>query len=441
MSIVMGQLSVIAIAAACAILSAAGLAVILCVCFRRNFLNTPPKVPQGSTVRTYFIGRKISEDDETEDSIPSPPKPRKKTPQPIKVPRLESQSSTCSTPKSAYTSFSLPPSFRENVSTEKPQAPISPLSPRTPSMHRKLDPSQLDPNSYMYQEIKAKRSSGKSEGPCLGIINFSLKYNPEMGLLTINLIQARNLQPREFSGTADPYCKVAVVPHVSKMVQSRVQRKTVTPEFKESFVFEVPEPDIHRQTVKIQLYDYDQFSRDECIGVALLPLINVDLTEKVEVWKEIKKTESDSKVGEAIPELGDLMFSIAYLPSAERLTIVIMKARNIRHVNTAEGRKSSNTYVKVSLYFMSKRLKKKKTSTKHGTPNPVFNEALVFNVPHHFLKHLKLEIQVTHENKLGQNEVIGRMEVGPDSQGEELAHWNDMISSCKPVARWHRLCP
>ncbi|PIK60829.1 putative synaptotagmin-5-like [Apostichopus japonicus] len=254
--------------------------------------------------------------------------------------------------------------------------------------------------------LKTKRISGSSEGPCLGIINFSLKYNPEMGLLTIYLIQARNLQPRDFSGTADPYCKVAVVPHVSKMVQSRVQRKTITPEFKESFVFEVPEPDIHRQTINIQLYDYDQFSRDECIGLAMLPLANVDLTEKVEVWKEIKALDVDTKVGATIPDFGDLMFSIAYLPSAERLTIVIMKARNVKHVSTsADGKKSSNTYVKVSLYFMSKRLKKKKTSTKHGTSSPVFNEALVFNVPQHFLKHLKLDIQVTHENKLGQNEV------------------------------------
>lgn len=54
-----------------------------------------------------------------------------------------------------------------------------------------------------------------------------------MGLLTIYLIQARNLQPRDFSGTADPYCKVSVVPFVAnKTVQSRVQRKTTTPEFK-----------------------------------------------------------------------------------------------------------------------------------------------------------------------------------------------------------------
>ena len=36
-------------------------------------------------------------------------------------------------------------------------------------------------------------------------------------------------------------------------------------------------------------------------------------------------------------------------------------------------------------------------------------------------------------------QILGRVVLGPNSQGEELAHWNDMISSSKPVARWHRL--
>ena len=132
---------------------------------------------------------------------------------------------------------------------------------------------------------------GSLDGPSLGIVNFSLKYNAEMGLLTVCLIQARELQPRDFSGTADPYCKISVVPHSSKTLQSKVHRKTQCPEFKESFVFEVPEPDIHRQTVRIYLYDYDQFSRDECIGIASLRLAKLDLSERVEVWKEIKCPE------------------------------------------------------------------------------------------------------------------------------------------------------
>lgn len=41
-------------------------------------------------------------------------------------------------------------------------------------------------------------------------------------------------------------------------------------------------------------------------------------------------------------ELGDLMVSLAYLPSAERLTVVVIKARNLRVVDdtrTSSGKK------------------------------------------------------------------------------------------------------
>lgn len=65
----------------------------------------------------------------------------------------------------------------------------------------------------------------------------------------------------------------------------------------------------------------------------------------------------------------------------------------------------SDPYVKVSIFYMSKRLKKKKTSTQHGTRSPVFNEALVFNVDTDFLQHLTIEFQVIHENRFGPNEV------------------------------------
>ena len=65
----------------------------------------------------------------------------------------------------------------------------------------------------------------------------------------------------------------------------------------------------------------------------------------------------------------------------------------------------SDPYVKVSIFYMSKRLKKKKTSTQHTTRSPVFNEALVFNVDTDFLQHLTIEFQVMHENRFGPNEV------------------------------------
>lgn len=37
------------------------------------------------------------------------------------------------------------------------------------------------------------------------------------------------------------------------------------------------------------------------------------------------------------PTLGELMFSLSYLPTAERLTLVVVKARNLCGANTVPG--------------------------------------------------------------------------------------------------------
>ncbi|XP_077986040.1 synaptotagmin-5-like [Glandiceps talaboti] len=336
------------------------------------------------------------------------------------------------------------PVSTDSFTVEQPQPSISPRQTRRKSMTVSLDPREIDPSSKMYTKSGPQSRQGSTEstgshGQGIGMMNFSLKYNQEMTLLTVRLIEARELQPRDFSGTSDPYCKVSVIPSSTKTMQSKVHRKTLDPEFKESFVFEVTEADLRHQIVKIELYDFDQFSRDECIGLVTLPLTNIDLSEKLELWKEIKPVEERREVVRERPDIGDVMFSLAYLPSAERLTVVVLKARNIRPVD--ERKMTSDPYVKVSIFYSGKRLKKKKTSTKHHTINPVFNEALVFSVGQDFLKHLYLEFHIMHENRLGQNEVLGRVLLGPDAQGEELAHWNEMITSNKPIARWHALIP
>jgi len=38
-----------------------------------------------------------------------------------------------------------------------------------------------------------------------------------------------------------------------------------------------------------------------------------------------------------IPHLGELMFSLSYLPTAERLTLVVVKARNLHGANSSSG--------------------------------------------------------------------------------------------------------
>ena len=38
-----------------------------------------------------------------------------------------------------------------------------------------------------------------------------------------------------------------------------------------------------------------------------------------------------------MPQLGELLFSLSYLPTAERLTLVVVKARNLKGANTKSG--------------------------------------------------------------------------------------------------------
>lgn len=54
-------------------------------------------------------------------------------------------------------------------------------------------------------------------------------------------------------------------------------------------------------------------------------------------------------------DLGELMVSLAYLPSAERLTVVIIKARNLRVVDDTRS-SSGNLFLKSFFFFIKNNL-------------------------------------------------------------------------------------
>lgn len=126
-------------------------------------------------------------------------------------------------------------------------------------------------------------------------------------------------------------------------------------------------------------------------------------------------------------DLGELMFSLCYLPTAGRLTITMIKARNLKAMDitgasggfwrhSAERPRAklhpnnprvitttfplADPYVKVSLMCEGRRLKKRKTSTKRNTLNPVYNEAIVFDVPPENIDQISLLIAVMDYDRL-----------------------------------------
>ncbi|XP_010709272.1 synaptotagmin-9-like [Meleagris gallopavo] len=100
----------------------------------------------------------------------------------------------------------------------------------------------------------------------------------------------------------------------------------------------------------------------------------------------------------------------------------------------------TDPYVKVSLMCEGRRLKKRKTSTKRNTLNPVYNEAIVFDVPPENIDQINLSIAVMDYDRVGHNEVIGVCQVGNDAESLGRDHWNEMLSyPRKPIAHWHPL--
>lgn len=152
---------------------------------------------------------------------------------------------------------------------------------------------------------------------------------------------------------------------------------------------------IGRRIIEILLYDFDSYSRHFCIGGTQIDLGKLDLTHKIDMWQFLGScSEQDAKV-----DLGDVMVSMSYLPSAERLTVVLIKARNLKVVDMS--RNSTDPYVKLSLIQNGKKIKKRKSGVYRNTICPVFNEALTFDIPKDTLKTCTIEILVAHDSLLG----------------------------------------
>ncbi|XP_019932833.3 synaptotagmin-2 [Aedes albopictus] len=266
-----------------------------------------------------------------------------------------------------------------------------------------------------------------------GAIHLTLNYDPSAGILNVKLIEAQDLQPRDFSGTADPYAKIRLLPDRNNMWQTRIHKKTLNPVFDEDFVFEVRPATIGRRTLEVLLFDFDAYSRHVVIGGAQLALAHVDLSDRLDIWRPLGPcTETDSK-----QDLGDVMVSLSYLPSVEKLTVVIIKARNLRIVDETRG--SSDPYVKISLHNLDgKRLKKRKTTVARNTVAPVYNEALTFDIAKETLKNCSIELQVRHDSLLGKNEVLGCATIGngPDVRPEDRAFFDELFRNRSATAQW-----
>lgn len=282
----------------------------------------------------------------------------------------------------------------------------------------------------------------------LGRIHLRLKYDQNLSDLTVHLIEAHNLCSSDEGGFRDPYVRLMLQPEVDQRKrQTSIHRRETNPYFDQHFKFPVSRDQLQGKELVLQVLDYDRYSHNDIVGEVRVKMDEMEMSSRpVEIWGDLLKTK---KPPEDRPEI---LLSLNYLPQAERLTVVLMKAKNLEI--------TQEPYVKLYLIVNGKRVKKKKTSlgTSSDPENPVWNEPFTFNVPQAQISSAALE--VSHAMHLwlislshfllrsfqmyvvasgGEANAIGSCGIGPQETSQAgRQHWADMIHNPrKPTAMWH----
>ncbi|XP_015605422.1 uncharacterized protein LOC107272621 isoform X2 [Cephus cinctus] len=254
------------------------------------------------------------------------------------------------------------------------------------------------------------------------------------GDLSVSVLEARDLIAPDGGPAQDTFARVCLLPDRQTYVQTRLYRGTPSPSYQEKFVFPLDGGPVGR-TLLVEVFSVEVTMGG---GASLLGEASLKLgpapRPPATTWLSLNGPPLPT------PNLGELMFSLSYLPTAERLTLVVVKARNLRGSHPLPG----DFFVKVYLLQQGKKMHKKKTSVKRGEKSPIFNEAIIFSVPAHALQTIQLRLTVaeaTGEPGTGSKAYsVGHVIVGSSASGRSLAHWRQMLAVLRrPVAMWHPL--
>lgn len=323
------------------------------------------------------------------------------------------------------------------------------LSP-TYSSHSDAGSRQRSPDqSYIENEkeekpeiIHEKEESMREKQPdekqiSLGNMSFSISYDLQKMTLLVTVINVKDLPTRDPSlGGCDPYIKLQLLPEKRHKVKTRVLRKTLNPQYDETFTFYGINPtQLANITLHFVVLSFDRFSRDDIIGEVIHPLKDFDVSKnEMTLCQEISPRHLTLKS----QGRGEILISLCYQPAANRLTVVVLKARNLPKMDITG---LSDPYIKVYLLYNNQRIAKKKTHVKKRTLNPVYNESFLFDVPYNEgLQNISLEFLVLDWDRMTKNEVVGRLEIGTKADGQESHHWNEVMNCPrKQIAEWHKL--
>ncbi|XP_049792501.1 synaptotagmin-11 [Schistocerca nitens] len=369
---------------------------------------------------------------------------------PAKTPPGSGQSAASSPTSGLQTPQQQP---GKTLSPDQPQPPQQPQQQQQ-QQQQPLTPATLPLTEYHTEDetLRDKPSTPSKEeletneknltAGRLGQLVFKIRYKRDKSALIVTVVRCRNLPAKDTSvGSSDPYVKLQLLPDKLHKVKTRVLRKTRDPVYDEDFTFyRVTYNELQSITLHFVVLSFDRYSRDDIIGEVFCPLDSVDLvqaeTQQLTLCRDIHPRSLKIRA----QGRGEILVSLCWQPAANRLTVVVLKARNLPKMDVTG---LADPYVKMYLLYNNQRIAKKKTHVKKRTLNPVFNESFVFDIPAgaEGLDNISLEFLLLDWDRVTKNEVIGRLELGAaKSTGSALHHWNEVCNSPRrQIAEWHKL--
>ncbi|NXG90841.1 SYT13 protein, partial [Stercorarius parasiticus] len=281
------------------------------------------------------------------------------------------------------------------------------------------------------EHLNPERAASCNQAPEL---RYSLAYDQQKGELRVALLEGK-----EQRSSTDTGCHCYVLGTlVSKSgiaeAQTELKKKVLHTLWEEVLRFPLTEEEMPDGTLTLTLRNCDKFSRHSIVGELKLSLANMEESFGMAQWERLKTPEKEPSTGH-----GEVLLSISYLPAANRLLVVIIKAKNL-HSKQLKDLLGNDVSVKVTLRHQSLKLKKKQTKRAKHKINPVWNEMIMFEVPHELLRASSVELEMLSQDGAGQSHVLGKCSLGLHVTGTERNHWEEMLRNPRrQIAMWHQL--
>ncbi|KAM6311853.1 synaptotagmin-13 isoform 2-T2 [Aegotheles albertisi] len=283
------------------------------------------------------------------------------------------------------------------------------------------------------EHLNPEKAASCNQAPEL---HYSLTYDQQKSELRVALLEAMH---GRMSSDQDAGCHCYILGTlVSKSgiaeAQTEMKKKVLHTVWEEVLRFPLMEEEMPNGTLTLTLRNCDKFSRHSIVGELKLSLANMEESFGMAQWERLKTPEKEPSTGH-----GEVLLSISYLPAANRLLVVIIKAKNL-HSKQLKDLLGNDVSVKVTLRHQSLKLKKKQTKRAKHKINPVWNEMIMFEVPHELLHASSVELEMLSQDGAGQSHMLGKCNLGLHVTGTERNHWDEMLRNPRrQIAMWHQL--